>query len=187
MPRLPRMPHLAIALFALVVIALPSQVQAFQYALPDSDLYIGFWLPDPLWQELDEWPDPDDGTSYISSSSPPAASDSQKVRLSDVTDPETTSGHKVRFRQKKNTTGGKNINIVWSLYEGSSDKISGPNTILCSGPWTTNTYTLTSTEADRILDYSDLWIAFYAEQTDGPAGNRRALITWIWLEVPDAP
>lgn len=129
-----------------------------QFARPDSDVAVGLWTPTPLYQQIDEVTPSD--VDYIESAKNPV-SDTCEVGLSDVEDPEVSTGHIVRYRYKKDAAGGNVIDLTVKLMQGAVEIAS----------WTHNDIgdsivqaeqTLTGPQADSITDYTDLRIQFIA-------------------------
>lgn len=129
-----------------------------QFARPDSDVTIGTWTPTPLYQQIDEVTPSD--VDYIESAKNPV-NDTCEVDLSDVEDPEVSTGHVIRYRYKKDATGGNIIDLIVRLMQGAVEIAS----------WTHNDIgdtivqaeqTLTGPQADSITDYTDLRLRFIA-------------------------
>jgi hypothetical protein len=142
-----------------------------QFARPDADLANTGWTNEAasgtdLFQSLDETSAND--SDFAQSASAPS-DDPLVVRLSDVEDPVSSSGHTVRFRYKKNTTGGATINLTVELREGYVDE-GTQGTLIAStvvndiDSITTGSISLSGAEADAITDYTDLALRFVADQ-----------------------
>ncbi len=170
-------------------VALPAA--AAQFARPASDINNsgGYSATEgtDLWDELDETT-ADDTTSQVTSGSNPAQSDGTgfEVKLGAVTDPQSSSGHILRIRHKKD--GGKTGEAHWRLYQGSTAISPERSTIgLQNGNYTDGSaYTLTSAEANAITDYSDLRVRVWSIVSGGGSPTTVSY-TWIEFEVPDAP
>jgi hypothetical protein len=160
---------------------------AAQFARPASDVNnSGLYTTTPLWDKLDE-ASSDDNTTEILSDNNVSESDGAgfEVQLSVVTDPQSSAGHVLRWRAQKQT-GGRNLNISCRLYQGSTP-LSATRTLSALGAaYTTDTYTLSAAEADAITDYADLRVRCWTAISGGGAATSSAL-TWIELELPDAP
>ncbi len=100
-----------------------------------------------------------------------------ELRLSDVTDPLSSSGHVIRVRAARFGTG---ISLTARLFDGGTQIASFSVSL---GPlYSTRTYILTGTEADNIGDYTNLRI-----KLDGNATGleKTVLVSWVEFEVPD--
>lgn len=115
-----------------------------------------------------------------------------EVGLTNVADtPALDTGHIVRYRLAKADTGvppsttGNTQNMTVSLYQGGTLIRSDVERTV--GDWTTYSFTLTTTEAGNITDYTDLRIRVDSPASGGGSpGNRRGgAISWAELEVPD--
>lgn len=90
-------------------------------------------------------------------------------RLSDLEDPVASSGHIIRYRYRKNTTGGAQVDLTVQLRQGYVSE-GTPGTLI--EEWvhtnidaiTTAEQTLGGTEADTITDYTALFLRFVANQ-----------------------
>lgn len=131
---------------------------AVQVARPDVTISAGSWQvvgAASLDDALDE-PVVDDD-DYALSSTNPATPDIMEVRLSGLLDPDTSAGHKIRYRFKRAGADSRNLTV----------RLMNGNTIIAS--WTHNDVsdtiqqveqTLTGPEADAIIDYNDLRLRY---------------------------
>lgn len=114
--------------------------------------------------------------------------------LSNVSDPNDSTGHIVRWRQTEadggvvNASGGQTVTYDVLLIQGTTTIAtcaSGSN--FTESSWAAGSYTLTAGEANSITDYTDLRIRFVFNcNTGGSPGNRRGgAFSWAELEVPD--
>ena len=120
-----------------------------QLLRPTSDITAGAWTPSSgtdLFSMLDETPY--DDADYILAST----STTSEVKLGVGFDPASSTGHIIRYRAKGNGT------LTVSLYQGTT-LIATHVPTLTSG-FQTFTFTLTSTEADSITNYTDLRLRF---------------------------
>lgn len=86
-------------------------------------------------------------------------------RLSDVTDPVSSTGHIMRLRSATDVaTGGETIDFTLQLRQGYVSEVSQGTLIatltrtgVTGNTWTTTTYTLSAAEADAITDYTALF------------------------------
>ncbi len=174
-----------------------GQSSGTQYTLPNGNDGTTNWTQgagdsDGDWfDELDEGfgagrgtgsgPD-DDSTYWISPTSP--ANEIIGTTLASVTDPEVSTGHIVRSRNKKDTTGGRQIDILLRLKQSSTSIATATFTDIDT-TWTTRSFTLTGGEADSITDYSLLRIETEAIAVGGGQG-RNAWESAHEFECPDA-
>ncbi len=174
-----------------MLLCFPPALTAAQFARPCSDVnntgsYTATSGTD-LWDELDETT-ADDTTTQVTSATNPAQSDGTgfEVKLCAVSDPQSSSGHILRIRHKKD--GGKTGEAHWRLYQGSTAVSPERSTIgLQNGNYTNGAaYTLSSAEADAITDYSDLRVRVWSIVSGGGSPTTVSY-TWIEFEVPDAP
>lgn len=140
-----------------------------QFARPDADLVIGSWTEDDdttdaLFGEIDEATR--DDADFDKSEDLTAAGDTSAfaVSLSDVTDPESSSGHTIRAALRKQGTAQMDATV--ELRQGYTSEASQGTLIatLSQSALTTSfteyTHTLSSAEADAITDYTDLQLRF---------------------------
>ena len=126
-----------------------------QTAAPTSDISTGSWSPSTgstLYGVLDE-ASPGSDTDFIYTAT---ASDVCEVKFATMTDPTSSSGHKVRYRLKGNGTSGITVN----LRQGSGTSIASWTHDPAPSTYTAYEQTLSSGEADTISDYSDLRLRF---------------------------
>jgi len=156
-----------------------------QFGRPSADVSTGSYTPTPLWQQLDE-ATADDDTTVVDSANNPGETDGTgfEVALGSIPDPQSSSGHAVRVRARRNG-GARTITLNWRLYQGTTAVISAKSLTLTDS-YQTSTYTLSGAEADAISDYSDLRVRVWGTTSGGGAGSKLR-VTWIELETPDAP
>jgi hypothetical protein len=171
-----------IAVSMLGMISLTNQVYASsQFARPDADIETSGWIPHPLFSRINEMVA--DTTSVRSIINPHG--EDFTVSLSDVIDPLSPTGHIVRYVYDKDLGEdhrSKIINLTVYLKQGSVI-IASKTHFDISGDPTPGSFTLTTSEADQITDYSDLRLTFTATAGAG-SGERLAKIKWAELEVP---
>ncbi|HUF02790.1 MAG TPA: hypothetical protein VMM38_01300 [Aridibacter sp.] len=158
-----------------------------QFGRPASDVSTGSWTTTPLWSKIDEVTASD--ADFAKSSDNPA-NDVFEVALSSLTDPASSTGHVMRFRERMQYSGGGspgNITITFSLIQGT--------TVIASAEFTKanndlayydRELALTGTEANSITDYTDLRLRFRSNKFSG-AKVAWSEVTWAELEVPDVP
>lgn len=112
---------------------------------------------------------------------------------STLNDPLTGNGHTFRYQIAEIDGGvlgdgaGSTASVIVSLYQGatliaSDVSRNGTNT------WTTHSYTLTTTEANNITDYTNLRLNFSITGGGGSPTNRRGIgVSWAELEIPNVP
>ncbi len=140
-----------------------------QYARPDADTTIGNFQDDGggttnIFGTIDE-SSPSD-TDYIRSPTSPA-SEVYVCRLSDVTDPASSSGHTMRMRTSCDQDAQETLDFTQQLRlsysnEGAQGTLiaSQSRTGVSSTSWATSTYNLSGAEADAITDYTALYFRF---------------------------
>jgi len=144
-----------------------------QYGRPSTDTTREDWVDDgegttDIYQAIDEVTPSD--TDYIKSALAPT-SDAYVTKLTTVEDPQVGTGHTIRYRFQKDSSGGATIDLTVELREGYVSE-GTPGTLIkqwqhndISNGWTTEQPTLTEGEADTITDYSDLFLRFVADQS----------------------
>lgn len=135
-----------------------------QFGRPEAD--ITAWASG-TFADIDETSAND--ADYVSSDTAPN-NDPYVVRLSDMEDPVSSSGHIIRYRYRKNASGGAQIDLTVQLRQGYTNEGS-PGTLIeewthtnISESWTSQAQTLGGTEADAISDYTSLFLRFVADQ-----------------------
>lgn len=143
-----------------------------QFGRPSTDTTREAWEEDDgtttdIFDQIDE-ASADDG-DYIRSALVPT-NDVYVTKLTGVTDPLQSSGHVVRYRYGKDTTGGAQIDLTVQLRQGYVNEGS-PGTLIASQTHTNvavfpvaGSFTLSGAEADSITNYSDLFLRFVANQ-----------------------
>lgn len=174
----------------------PPRVQiaeAAQYSRPSADLTIGLWTDNGggstnIYLAIDEVTASD--TDYIQSKDIKLSqTDTADIRLSSVTDPQSSTGHIVRYRYQADGNAGNPMNLTVELREGdstTSNLIASQAHSSIPVGWTDGSFTLTTTEADNITNYGNLFLRFVASAGGGGV-KRRAQVSWAEFEVPDAP
>lgn len=145
-----------------------------QYARPDSDIALNSWTystGSTLYACIDEVVASD--TDYITR--PSFGGSECEMGLSTVTDPTSSVNHTMRLRGQD----GAGSTLTANLYCGAT--LIKAWSVTLGTTYSTQTYTLTGTEADNITDYSDLEI-----HIDATAGNTATDVSWFEFEVPDA-
>lgn len=143
-----------------------------QFARPSTDATKGNWTDQGagttnLFQAIDETVASD--ADYVQSGLAPSA-DVYVTKLSAVEDPQSSSGHTVRYRYGKNASGGAQINLTVELRSAYTNE-STQGTLIASWSHTdvsdvlaTAAQTLAGAEADSITSYGNLYLRFSATQ-----------------------
>ena len=157
-----------------------------QFARPDSDVSTGTWTATPLWSKLDETV-ADDTTTQIDSGDVLDVENAFQVGLSDVTDPNSSSGHILRVRHDRATNQivdiTDTVTITVRLKQGGTTIASTTNS--GSNNYATLTLTLSAAEANAITNYADLRAEVAVIRGQELDGRQQIRITWIEFEVPD--
>lgn len=137
-----------------------------QYLRPTTDISDGGWLTDTggtdLRAAIDETTASD--ADYITSSSSPVTADVAEIKLSTGSNPNTSNDgalHHIRYRYKKDSASGDNIDLTVRLVQASTIIASWTHTSI-SDSYVTADQTLTDAEANAITDYGDLRLRFEA-------------------------
>jgi hypothetical protein len=137
-----------------------------QFARPDADdNNAGAWTTEGggsanLYQSIDEASASD--ADYVQSPVAPAAA-IFRARLSDIEDPQSSTGHVVRYRYAKDAAGGATINLTVRLKEGAATRATWTHNDI-SETFTAAAQALSGAEADSITDYTNLFLEFEATQ-----------------------
>jgi hypothetical protein len=143
-----------------------------QFARPTADLVNQSWTEDDgtttdLFDQIDE--SVADDADYVQSALAPT-SDVYAVDLGTLEDPVSSTGHVIRYRYKKNASGGAQIDLTVQLRQGYVNE-SSLGTLIeewvhtnISDTITAAAQTLGGTEADAITNYADLQLRFVANQ-----------------------
>lgn len=154
-----------------------------QFARPDSDVTntgtFGFGeIDEATASDLDYW----FGDNNVA--------EELEVGLSNVTDPQSSSGHIVRYRIAKTNLGvvdggGNAVTVTMRVMQGGT-QIATDTAKTATGTWTQYAYTLTGAEADAITNYDDLRLEFVTSASGGSPANRRGgAVSWAEFEIPD--
>lgn len=107
-----------------------------------------------------------DDADYVRSPASPANA-VYVARLSDITDPASSSGHILRMRTSTDLDSQEVLDFTQQLRqgyvsEGSQGTLiaSQARTGVSSTTWITSSYTLSGAEADAITDYTALFLRF---------------------------
>ena len=151
------------------------------FSRPDSDLQNTgeLWSVTPLWSKIDEVT-PDDG-DLITTSGFDGEFGLCELGLTDVTEPDSDSGHTIRVRAKKTEVGGTSAAFRIRLLQGVTLIKSFTPSVTTS--FSTFSLTLTEAEASNITDYTDLRFDYRGLFTGG-FGESSVEVSWSELEVP---
>jgi hypothetical protein len=110
-----------------------------------------------------------DDADYIRTPVAPT-SDVYVTKLTTLEDPQVSTGHVVRYRYRKDTTGGAQIDLTVQLRQGYVNE-GTPGTQIAQWTHTAIAETITAAaqtlsgaEADAITDYTDLYLRFVGNQ-----------------------
>lgn len=126
-----------------------------QFTRPASDITIGNWTTSPLFSKINEV-NYDDSNYIISSST---GADTSEVKLGSLNTPTDKNNHIVKFRYGASGTGFGNVTV--GLYQGAALIRQSYYTGI-TGSYLNGTFTLSTSEATSISDYSDLRVRFSA-------------------------
>lgn len=144
----------------------PITVAAGTPSRPISDVSSGGWtpsVPGSLFATLDEAAASD--ADFIQSPFSPSVPAVSEVKLTNRPDPGSSTGHIVRYRFKKNITGGDWLNLTVRLMQGSR-MIASWSHVNISATASTAAQTLSAGQADAITNYNDLRLRFEVETVD---------------------
>ena len=138
-----------------------------QFARPDTDTTVGNYTDEAagtttIYTHIDETTAND--TDYIQSPASPS-SEVYVARLSDVVDPVSASNHVMRARVSTDVaSGGESLDFTLELRQGYVSEGSqgtliatATSSALSGTTWVDVSHTLSSTEANNITDYTDLF------------------------------
>jgi len=165
-----------------------SYFETEQIARPDADEATGSWSP-AVFSDIDEDISigGDDALAISDAVGNSVNTTNYDVRLSDVSDPGVNTDHIIRVRWRRDTIYAMEGNVA--LWEG----VPGTGTLRATlqvapdvgSTETTDTYTLSASEADAITDYTDLYYRIWGRGTFDVGGTARSLeIEAVEFEVP---
>lgn len=143
-----------------------------QFGRPSTDTTRDNWEEDDgtttdIFDQIDE--SAADDNDYVRTVLTPT-SDVYVTKLTTVEDPLVSTGHVVRYRYRKDASGGAQIDITVQLRQGYTNEGS-PGTLIAaathtnvSDTITAGSITLSGAEADAITNYADLFLRFVANQ-----------------------
>lgn len=136
-----------------------------QFGRPSADTVRTAWTDEAggivdIYTGIDEVTAED--VEYIKTPTPPGSNEFETL-LTSVTDPVSSTGHVMRWRRRKQPSGGAQINLTVRLVQGVTQITSQADNNLPT-TFTDTSYTLLAAEADAITNYSDLRLEFTAAQ-----------------------
>jgi hypothetical protein len=163
-----------------------------QFGRPISDVTFTSWTGVGVntagnrYQNIDESTASNTDYNYGANNSSSAVSEHL---LTTLANPGVTSGHVVRFRYAKVSSGtlsgtGGTVNLTVALYQGAT--LIASTTVACGGTWTDGSFTLTGVQAGNISDYSNLRFRFTQTASGGGGNARGSAVSFAELEIPDA-
>lgn len=130
-----------------------------QKAYPALDIQTGNWHDAPLYDKIDE--DSQNNTDYIESGINPIIVDVSEVKLTGIIDPGVSNDHIIRYAFSKDAEFGDTINLTIRLLQGNIEIATWTHNDI-SADVQTVAQTLTTSQADSIVDYTDLRLRFEA-------------------------
>jgi len=139
-----------------------------QFARPSVDTFRDNWEEDDgttvdIFDQIDEVVA--DDADFIRTVLTPT-SDVYVTKLTSVEDPQSSTGHTVRYRYGKDAAGQDTIDLTVQLRQGYVNE-GVPGTLIHSEVtlnigvvWIAGSFTLTGPEADSITNYADLFLRF---------------------------
>ena len=110
-----------------------------------------------------------DDADYIQSALAPSNA-AYVTKLTSLEDPQSSSGHVVRYRYQKDTAGGAQIDLTVQLRQGDVSE-GAQGTLIAQwthadipAVWTPQAQTLSGAQADSISDYTSLFLRFVSNQ-----------------------
>lgn len=157
-------PNTSGAIVIIPTLIIDDVTVTFQFIHPDGDSSIGSWTNElgsttNIYLSVDETPASD--TDYIQSEENPSSSKCV-LTLQDLSDPNQSGYHKLKYRFKKDVSG-KALNLIVRLKQGTTVIASSTHTNISTG-WTDGSFTLSGAEADSITNYNDLRVEVEATQ-----------------------
>lgn len=158
-----------------------------QFARPDNDDIIGNYIDElggntNIFQSIDE--SSFDDSDYVNSGTVGAGVEDYNAGASVITDPVSSVNHTVRWRYRKDQSGGRAIEAILQIRQAGVIIVTR-NFLDISTLFTQDTYTFSAAEADSITDYSNLNFRLIGKRS-GTGGGRELHVSWIELEVPNA-
>ena len=158
---------------------------ALQYERPDG-ISSGSWASGS-YTEIDETVQ--NNADYIQSSKlGKRGTNVVTFTISDVTDPNLSTDHIIRYAYKEDALGSNSPSLTVTLLQGTQ-KIASWDEKTLSSSFTLSTQTLASNQANAITDYADLRLEFTAtcsaKCSDNITNMDSVSVSWVEFEVPD--
>lgn len=144
-----------------------------QFGRPSTDTTLDNWEEDDgttvtIFDQINEVSASD--VEYIRTVLVPT-NDVYVTKLTAIEDPVSSTGHTVRYRYRKETTGGAQVDLVVQLRQGYVSE-GAPGTLIASlthtnidgTAWNAGSFTLAAVEADAITNYADLYLRLVGNQ-----------------------
>lgn len=125
-----------------------------QTVTPMADISNSGWMPEPLYENVDE-ASPDDNDFIYS---PPVDGNTCELLLEPMLPPRTTEGHVLSYRYAKDcNVAGTTLQVE---FVNGTTVVATWSHLVENDDWVEATQTLTNEEAELIYDYADLRIRF---------------------------
>lgn len=152
-----------------------------QYAFPDADDAVGSWTTAPLFSKVDEHVA--DDSTFISSETliAPGTTSVAKLSLDSLLATSVATTHTLQVRAKVTFTLGTTHTFTAELRQGSTLIATLTQSPLTTS-YVTYSYTLTTTEAGSITDYTALAVWLSSTFSVGNLGGVQ--VSWVEFETP---
>jgi hypothetical protein len=165
-----------------------------QFVRPTADATnTGVWTTTPLWSKVNGVVGSDDGDFVTSDGGPTATETFVCAAVNNPDDPGVDTGHILRIRGNKNTSGGANYDIVCEIRQGYVSEASLGTLIAtasivgtASTTPVTGTHNLTTGEASTITNYKSTFFFRCWAVKNGGGANRACDIVDVEFEFGDA-
>ena len=160
---------------------------ALQYERPDG-VASGDWASGS-YTEIDESVRND--ADYTKSSRlAKSQTDVVTFTISDVTDPNVSTGHIIRYTYKEDALGSNSPSLIIRLLQGTTQITSWTQSSPLPSSFTLSTRTLTTAQANAITNYTNLRLEFTASCSascsNTVANTDSVSVSWAEFEVPNA-
>lgn len=157
-----------------------------QVGRPASD-HLNEWTVDTAFDQINEVTAND--STYVPSPWAPAG-EVLRVKFSSLVDPQVGDGHTIRYRLRLAKPAAGVTLSVRVVDENQFRYAEWEHTSDITTSWQKFTQTLTADEANRIDNYTELYVEFVATQDDAtppPSNDRGLQVSHITFVTPDAP
>lgn len=158
-----------------------------QYARPDSDIDSGDWYPSDSEDAYEDINEVSGGSDYIELSHEDGEAYPASFTLSNVTDPNVHTDHKVVVNAYVDDEWSGTVILNINLKQGSTSLKNQTFSVAYSGDGSGTDYTmvLASTDVDtELTDYNDLNLVITATDTS-EGGMITTTVNRAWFECPD--